>query len=160
MLHNKKKKQTVRHACVPSPLHFYRIHLSDSRKWLHVGSYFYFFYKPLGSGSHSKQFRGRKDYRRTLFFTDSSEKIVQFLTKRLGLPGSPSSENGASQPKRHRNQDLPSSQDVKPSKEAETSRGRDKDPQGIQITLTHTQGPSVQLWVPLNNRESRGSHQN
>lgn len=92
--------------------------------------FFNFFYKPLGSGSHSKQFRGRKDYRRTLLFTESSEEIVQFLTKDLGLPGSPSSENGESQPKRHRNQDLPSSQDVKPSKEAETSQRERQGPSG------------------------------
>lgn len=130
LLHNKKKMQTVRHACVPSPLHFYRIHLSDSRKWLHVGLVFLSLLQTTGF---------REPQQTVLLFTELSEEIVQFLTKSLGLPGSPSSENGESQPKRHRNQDLPSSQDVKPSKEAETSQRERQGPSGnTDHSLTHT----------------------
>lgn len=39
-------------------------------------------------------------------------------------------ENREPQPERHRNQDLPSSQDVKPSKEAETSQRERQGPSG------------------------------
>lgn len=58
-------------ACMGTSLmHVYKIHLSDHRKWLHVDPHFNSFYKPLGSGSHSKHLEGRNDYRRTLLFTE------------------------------------------------------------------------------------------
>lgn len=126
LLHNKKKMHASPACCIStefisvtaeSGFMLVHIFISSTNHWVQGGATA----NSSGAGRITGGHCSSQNHQR---------RLSSSPTKSLGLPGSPSSENGESQPKRHRNQDLPSSQDVKPAKEAETSQRERQGPSG------------------------------